>query len=68
MDPTELPYPASDSSAADPPGWQRHQKEDWPEELDRNEGDEIWEESWGDRQQELVIIGARMAGGLIDQH
>ena len=42
-------------------------EEEWPEDLDRSEVDEIWEEPWGDRRQELVIIGARMADDLLEQ-
>jgi G3E family GTPase len=42
-------------------------EEDWPEELDRDEIDAIWEEPWGDRRQELVVIGARLADDLLDR-
>ncbi len=41
--------------------------EDWPEELDRDEIDAIREEPWGDRRQELVVIGARLADDLLDR-
>jgi hypothetical protein len=50
------------------PTWQATApEEDWPEELDRSEVHEIREEPWGDRRQELVIIGARIADELLDQ-
>ena len=29
--------------------------------------EDIWEDPWGDRRQELVIIGARLAADLLDQ-
>jgi len=38
--------------------------EDWPEELDRTEVAKIWELPWGDRRQELVVIGAAMSESL----
>ena len=37
---------------------------DWPEELDRAEVAKIWELPWGDRRQELVVIGAAMSESL----
>ncbi len=37
---------------------------DWPEELDRAAVAKIWELPWGDRRQELVVIGASMAAAL----
>ncbi|NBP80424.1 GTP-binding protein, partial [bacterium] len=27
---------------------------------------EVWEEPWGDRRQELVVIGAKMSDTLLD--
>lgn len=38
--------------------------EDWPEELDRTEVAKIWELPWGDRRQELVVIGAAILESL----
>ena len=34
-------------------------EEEWPEDLDAEDIEAIWEEPWGDRRQELVVIGAR---------
>jgi G3E family GTPase len=42
-------------------------EEEWPEELDRGEIDEVWEEPWGDRRQEMVVIGAGMHPSLLDE-
>lgn len=41
--------------------------EEWPEELDQEEIDAIWEEPWGDRRQELVVIGAKLSDALLDR-
>ena len=41
--------------------------EAWPEELDAGEIAEVWEEPWGDRRQELVVIGARLADDLLER-
>jgi len=42
-------------------------REEWPDDIDAAELAEIWEEPWGDRRQELVIIGANLAPDLLDQ-
>ena len=42
-------------------------REEWPEELDPAAIASIWAEPWGDRRQELVLIGARLADDLIAQ-
>lgn len=41
--------------------------EEWPEDLDEADVAAIWMEPWGDRRQELVVIGANLADSLIDQ-
>ena len=41
--------------------------EEWPEGLTMSDLEDIWEDPWGDRRQELVIIGARLAADLLDQ-
>jgi G3E family GTPase len=43
------------------------EESEWPDDLDRAELDAIWEEPWGDRRQELVIIGARLTSDLLVQ-
>jgi G3E family GTPase len=40
-------------------------EEEWPEDLDADDIEAIWEEPWGDRQQELVVIGAKLAPDLL---
>ena len=40
---------------------------EWPEGLDLADVEAIWEEPWGDRRQELVIIGANLADNLLQQ-
>jgi len=42
-------------------------REDWPEGLDPADVEAVWHEPWGDRRQELVIIGARLADDLLTQ-
>jgi G3E family GTPase len=40
---------------------------EWPEDLDLDDVEAIWEEPWGDRRQELVIIGANLAPDLLQR-
>jgi G3E family GTPase len=52
--------------AADHPGWLASAEQDeWPEELDPDEIEAIWEEPWGDRRQELVVIGMKLKDRLL---
>ena len=38
---------------------------EWPDGLDLADVEAIWEEPWGDRRQEIVLIGANLAGDLL---
>ncbi|MFM7290166.1 MAG: GTP-binding protein [Planctomycetia bacterium] len=40
-------------------------EEEWPEDLDREDVEASWEEPWGDRRQELVVIGAKLSDRLL---
>jgi G3E family GTPase len=40
---------------------------EWPEDIDLDDVEAVWEEPWGDRRQELVIIGANLADDLLEQ-
>jgi hypothetical protein len=42
-------------------------EEEWPEDLDDGDVAAIWREPWGDRRQELVVIGANLGDSLLDQ-
>ena len=42
-------------------------EEEWPEDLDRDDIGAVWEEPWGDRRQELVVIGAKLSAALLDR-
>ena len=41
------------------------EKHEWPDELDPDEIEAIWEEPWGDRRQELVIIGVKLGNRVL---
>jgi G3E family GTPase len=41
------------------------EQDEWPEELDPDEIEAIWEEPWGDRRQELVVIGMKLGDRLL---
>ena len=40
-------------------------REEWPKDVDVADVAAIWQEPWGDRRQELVIIGAKLAPDLL---
>ena len=42
-------------------------REEWPEDLEEGDVAAIWMEPWGDRRQELVVIGANLTDTLLDQ-
>jgi G3E family GTPase len=42
-------------------------REEWPEDLEDSDVAAIWMEPWGDRRQELVVIGANLTDSLLDQ-
>ena len=41
-------------------------EEDWPKDLAAEDIASVWEEPWGDRRQELVVIGANLSDALLD--
>jgi len=42
-------------------------RDEWPEDLDADDIAAIWQEPWGDRRQELVVIGAKLAPDLLER-
>lgn len=42
-------------------------RQEWPEDLDAADIAAIWQEPWGDRRQELVVIGAKLAPDLLER-
>lgn len=42
-------------------------REEWPEDMEQADIDAIWEEPWGDRRQELVVIGAKLSSKLLQR-
>jgi G3E family GTPase len=42
-------------------------RDEWPEDLDAEDVAAIWQEPWGDRRQELVVIGAKLVPDLIER-
>ncbi|MFM8951935.1 MAG: GTP-binding protein [Planctomycetaceae bacterium] len=42
-------------------------QDEWPDEIDPDEIEAMWEEPWGDRRQELVIIGAKLGNRVLGE-
>ena len=42
-------------------------QDEWPDEIDPDEIEAMWEEPWGDRRQELVIIGVKLGNRVLDE-
>ena len=42
-------------------------RDEWPEDLDADDIAAIWQDPWGDRRQELVVIGAKLAPELLER-